>query len=132
MNEHQGSVEPIPVRLEPEREAELRQYLARIFDSTSTGYSGYPYPEDRDRAILLSEIDALRSELLTLRTQPTAEQVRDQAYADVLEILKAEKALAWPERSNFHVAQRIDFINRLKLEVQIRRDSASAKAGGGL
>lgn len=53
------------------------------------------------------------------RQQPTAEQARDQAFVEVLELLKAEKALAWPERSNFHVAQRIDFINRLKLEVQI-------------
>lgn len=114
MNEHQGSVEPTPEPIETDP----------LPISTLQMLSEYAATNVLERS--------MARELLTLRTQPTAEQVRDQAYADVLEILKAEKALAWPERSNFHVAQRIDFINRLKLEVQIRRDSASAKAGGGL
>lgn len=51
-----------PKRLTPEREYELREYLRRIFDPRSTGYDGYPYPEDRDRAMLLAEIDTLRAE----------------------------------------------------------------------
>ena len=51
-------------RLTPEREKELRDYLARVkcdcHGCRATG--GYSFPQDRDRALLLAEIDAMRNE----------------------------------------------------------------------